>query len=56
MTTETRYFSEVVEDINKALAEMSGNDLADLANKLLSDDAEYTYNGDSAFTVNKKDD
>lgn len=49
---ETRSFSEVIEDINETLAEMSGEDLADLANKILS--ARYEYDGDSIFTVTRK--
>jgi hypothetical protein len=49
---ETRSFSEVIEDINDTLSEMSGEDLADLANKILS--ATYTYEGDSIFTVKSK--
>lgn len=47
--SDTRSFSEVIEDINQTLAEMSGEDLADIANKILS--AKHSYEGDGIFTV-----
>jgi hypothetical protein len=49
---KTMDFNEVVEEINEAFADMSGSELASIAEKYI--DAEYTYEGDGIFI--KQDD
>jgi hypothetical protein len=50
--TRTLDFQNLCTEIAETLAEMDGEDLADLANKILS--AKVTYEGDSIFTVTSK--
>jgi hypothetical protein len=42
-------FQQLCTEISETMAEMDGEQLADLANKVLSD--KVTYEGDSLFTV-----
>lgn len=51
--TRTIDFQQLCTEIAEAMAEMDGADLADLANKVLSD--HVIYQGDSMFTVEDAD-
>jgi hypothetical protein len=50
--TRTIDFQNLCTEIAETLAEMDGDALADLANKVLSDTV--TYEGDSIFTITSK--
>jgi hypothetical protein len=51
--TRTIDFQQLCTEIAEHLAELDGEALADLANKVLSD--RVTYDGDSVFTVEDAD-
>lgn len=51
--TRTVDFQQLCTEIAEAMAEMEGDVLADLANKVLSD--RVTYEGDSVFTIEDAD-